>query len=350
MFQTPELLSDPVYHDEEAARLYVQEIRWPDGIYCPFCGVLDGIKPLGGESMGPGWFYCTACQDKFTVRVGSVFERSHIPLHKWLLAFRLMASSKKGCSAHQLHRTLGITYKSAWFLGHRIRECMTDTDPAPLGGKDKVIEADETYIGRVGDPRDSIFVTGKGWVRRDGEDKMKVMTLVERGGKARSVHIDRATSAELNRVLVAKADPQSSLMTDDFAAYRRPGRRFASHETVNHSAEEYVRGSAHTNTVEGFFSIFKRGMRGVYQHCTDKHLQRYLAEFDFRYSNRAKLGVDDSERTLRAIRGASGKRLTYKISGRPSPVASARARRIARQQIRAAARATGIRIYRPADC
>jgi transposase-like protein len=222
MFQTPELLSDPVYHDEEAARLYVQEIRWPDGVYCPFCGTLDGIKPLGGESMGPGWFYCTACQDKFTVRVGSVFERSHIPLHKWLLAFRLMASSKKGCSAHQLHRTLGITYKSAWFLGHRIRECMTDTDPAPLGGKDKVIEADETYFGRTGDPKDSVFVTGKGWVRRDGEDKMKVMTLVERGGKARSVHIDRATSAELNRVLVAKADPQSSLMTDDFAAYRLP--------------------------------------------------------------------------------------------------------------------------------
>lgn len=149
--KTPELLSDPVYHDEEAARLYVQEVRWPDGVYCPFCGSLDGIKPLGGDSMGPGWFYCAACQDKFTVRVGSIFERSHIPLRKWLLAFRLMASSKKGCSAHQIHRTLGITYKSAWFLAHRIRECMAEADPPTLGGEGKVIEADETYFGKAGE-------------------------------------------------------------------------------------------------------------------------------------------------------------------------------------------------------
>jgi transposase-like protein len=350
MIETPELLSHPVYHDEEAARLYLQEIRWPDGVYCPFCGVLDGIKPLGGESMGPGWFYCTACQDKFTVRVGSVLERSHIPIHKWLLAFRLMASSKKGISAHQLHRTLRITYKSAWFMAHRIREAMTDTDPAPLGGKDKIIEADETYFGRSGDPKDSVFVTGKGWQRRDGEDKMKVMTLVERGGKARSVHIDRATSAELNRVLIAKTDPQSRLMTDDLPAYRRPGRRFASHETVNHTADEYVRGEAHTNTVEGFYSIFKRGMKGVYQHCTEKHLQRYLAEFDFRYSHRVRLDYDDTTRAMLAIKGAAGKRLAYKISRRTSPVSTARTRRIARQQIRAAARAAGIRVYRLTDC
>jgi transposase-like protein len=350
MIDTPELLSHPVYHDEEAARLYLQEIRWPAGVYCPFCGSLDGIKPLGGESMGPGWFYCTACQDKFTVRVGSVLERSHIPIHKWLLAFRLMASSKKGVSAHQLHRTLGITYKSAWFMAHRIREAMTDTDPTPLGGEGKIIEADETYIGRTGDPKESVFVNGKGWVRLGGEDKMKVMTLVERGGKARSVHIDRATSAELNRVLVAKADPQSRLMTDDLPAYRRPGRRFASHETVNHTADEYVRGVAHTNTVEGFYSIFKRGMKGVYQHCTEKHLQRYLAEFDFRYSHRIRLGFDDTTRAMLAIKGAAGKRLTYRRTNRTSPISTARTRRIARQQIRAAARAAGIRVYRPTDC
>jgi transposase-like protein len=350
MIETPELLSHPVYHDEEQARLYLQDVRWPDGVYCPFCGSLDGIKPLGGESMGPGWFYCTACQDKFTVRVGSVLERSHIPIHKWLLAFRLMASSKKGISAHQLHRTLGITYKSAWFMAHRIREAMTDTDPAPLGGENKIIEADETYFGRAGDPKDSVFVNGKGWVRRGGEDKMKVMTLVERGGKARSVHIDRATSAELNRVLVAKADPQSRLMTDDLPAYRRPGRRFAGHETVNHTAEEYVRGEAHTNTVEGFYSIFKRGMKGVYKHCTEKHLQRYLAEFDFRYSHRVRLGYDDTTRAMLAIKGAAGKRLTYRRTNRASPVSTARTRRIARQQIRAAARATGIRIYRTDNC
>jgi transposase-like protein len=185
--RTPELLSDPVYHDEEAARLYLQEIRWPDGVFCPFCGTLDDIKPLGGKSMGPGWFYCPACQDKFTVRVGSTFERSHIPLSKWLLAFRLMASSKKGISAHRLHRTLAITYKSAWFLAHRIRECMADTDPTPLGGKDKLVEADETEIGRAGDPEDSVFVNGRGWVRKGGEKKITVATPVERGGKARSV-------------------------------------------------------------------------------------------------------------------------------------------------------------------
>lgn len=356
---TPELLSDPVYHDEEAARLYVQEARWPDGVFCPFCGTLDNIKPLGGESMGPGWFYCPSCQDKFTVRVGSIFERSHIPLHKWLLAFRLMASSKKGVSAHQLHRTLGITYKSAWFLAHRIREAMRDDEPTPLGGEGKVVEADETYFGRAGDPKDSEFVSGKGWQRRGGEEKMIVMTLVERGGKARSVHIDRANAAELNKVLAARAEPQSRLMTDDAKAYIRPGRRFASHDTVNHSADEYVRKlpdgtKAHTNTVEGYYSIFKRGMKGIYQHCTDKHLHRYLAEFDFRYSHRVKLGFDDTTRTLIAIRGAEGKRLTYRRTGSASAAATARARRLAREarraavaERRAALRAIGVHVYKP---
>src|ERR1700724_672983 len=190
--QTPELLSDPVFHDEEAARLYLQEVRWPDGVSCPFCGVLDGIRPLGGDSMGPGWFYCEACQDKFTVRVKSIFERSHIPLHKWLLAFRLMASSKKGVSAHQLHRTLGITYKSAWFLAHRIREAMRPADPPQLGGEGKVIEADDTFIGREGshDPSVWVYSNEKGWTRSTTE-KMKVLTLVERGGGARSIHADR---------------------------------------------------------------------------------------------------------------------------------------------------------------
>jgi transposase-like protein len=340
--RTPELLSDPVYNDEDAARAYLETNRWPEFVFCPRCGSPDKIGQLGGDSMGPGWWYCGSCQDKFTVRVGTVMERSHIPLHKWLLAFRLMSSSKKGVSSHQLHRTLGITYKSAWFMSHRIREAMTDTDPAPLGGKGKVIEADETYYGRAGDPKDTVFVTGKGWVRKGGDDKMKVMTLVERGGKARSVHIDRATSAELNAVLTQKADPQSRLMTDEFPAYRRPGRRFASHETVNHSAEEYVRGEAHTNTVEGYYSIFKRGMKGIYQHCTDKHLHRYLAEFDFRYSNRIKLGVDDAERTARAIKGAEGKRLTYRRTrNNPSQAAAARAARLTARRARRAAAMAG---------
>jgi len=340
---TPELLSDPVFHDEEAARLYVQECRWPQGVYCPFCGSLDDVRPLGGESMGPGWFYCPSCQDKFTVRMGSIFERSHLPLHKWLLAFRLMASSKKGVSAHQLHRTLGITYKSAWFLAHRIRESMTDTDPAALGGEGKVIEADETFVGRAGDPKDVVFVNGKGWVRRGGDDEMIVMTLVERGGKARSVHVSRVSADELNKVLADKASPQSSLMTDEAKGYITPGKRFASHETVNHSAEEYVRGNVHTNTVEGYYSIFKRGMKGVYQHCTDKHLHRYLAEFDFRYSNRIKLGVDDTTRTMLAIKGAAGKRLTYRRTSRVSPAGAARANRIAWRQARRAAGPTDLR-------
>src|SRR6266700_2248781 len=174
MIETPELLSHPVYHDEERARLYLQEVRWPDGVFCPFCGILDDIKPLGGESMGPGWFYCPACQDKFTVRVGSIMERSHIPLSKWLLAFRLMASSKKGFSAHQLHRTLGVTYKTAWFMEHRIRECMNGGGLAPMGGAGKVVEADETYIGRNTKPRRN---------KRGGAHKNKVVSLVERGGR-----------------------------------------------------------------------------------------------------------------------------------------------------------------------
>lgn len=355
--RTPELLSDPVYHDEEAARAFLEGARWPEFVNCPLCGSVEKIGKLAGESMGPGWWYCGACQDKFTVRVGTVMERSHIPLHKWLLGFRLMSSSKKGISAHQLHRTLGITYKSAWFLCHRIREAMTDTDPTPLGGKDKIIEADETYYGKTGDPRDSTFVNDVGWVK-PVQDKMKVMTLVERGGKARSVHIDRATSAELNRVLAEKADPQSRLMTDEFPAYRRPGRRFAKHETVNHTEKEYVRGEAHTNTVEGFYSIFKRGMKGVYQHCSEKHLHRYLAEFDFRYSNRIRLGVDDAERTGRAIRGAEGKRLTYRRTRQqPAQAAQKRATRQAHAAARIADRerlaafygSTRFQIYRRPD-
>jgi transposase-like protein len=312
--RTPELLSDPVYHDEDAARDYLEANRWSEFVVCPHCGAFDKISQLGGESMGPGWWYCGSCQDKFTVRVGTVMERSHIPLHKWLLAFRLMASSKKGCSAHQLHRTLLITYKSAWFMAMRIREAMTDTDPTPMGGEGKIIEADETFYGRAGDPKDVVFVNGKGWVRKGGDDKMKVMTLVERGGKARSVHIDRVTSAELHAVLVRNADPQSRLMTDEWTAYRRPGRRFASHETVNHKAEEYVRGEVHTNTVEGYYSIFKRGMKGIYQHCSEKHLHRYVAEFDFRYNNRIAFGVGDKERAVHALEGATGKRLIYRDS------------------------------------
>jgi transposase-like protein len=313
--RTPELLSDPVFHDEDAARAYLESVRWADGRFCPHCGSTDKTAPLGGPSMGPGWYYCSACKDKFTVRNGSIMERSHIPLHKWLLAFRLMASSKKGISSHQLHRTLGITYKSAWFLSHRIREAMSDTAPAPIGAKGKVIEADETFVTKQRGRTTWTFSNDQGWKKQADRRSIAVMALVERGGKARAEVIENLTSATLHKVLSANASRESALMTDEWSAYQRPGRAFASHETVHHKVEEWVRGNAHTNTVEGYFSIFKRGMKGVYQHCSETHLQRYLDEFSFRYSYRVKLGIDDGTRTMLAIKGAEGKRLTYRRTG-----------------------------------
>ncbi|HZS85233.1 MAG TPA: IS1595 family transposase [Stellaceae bacterium] len=305
---TPIELSHPAFHDEEAARQYLESVRWPDGPFCPFCGLFDHVRALGGKSMGPGWYHCTECRKKFTVRVGSLFERSHIPLHKWLMGFRLMASSKKGVSAHQLHRTLNITYKSAWFLAHRIREAMRESGPGPLGGEGKVVEADETFFGAP----DYVFVNGKGWQTRGTGTKYKILSLVERGGRARSVKVENLTSAEIRHALVTNLSRKSRLHTDEAQHYKAPGREFAKHEAVNHSAEEYARGDVTTNTVEGYFSIFKRGMKGIYQHCSEKHLQRYLHEFDFRYSNRSALGVEDTERTALAIRGADCKRLTYR--------------------------------------
>jgi transposase-like protein len=305
---TPVELSHPIYHDENAARRHIEATRWPDGPVCPFCGSIgETVRPLNGASMGDGWYYCGECKGKFTVRVGTVYERSHIPLHKWLLAFRLMASSKKGISAHQLHRTLNVTYKSAWFLAHRIREAMRADDPEPLGGKDKIVEADETYIG----PGKDVFVNDRGWQKeRGGASKRKVIALVERGGRSQSINVENLDAPTIRKALFENVVLDSRLHTDEALHYRRPGKEFAAHERVNHSAGEYARGDVTTNTVEGFFSIFKRGMVGG-----EQHLQRYLDEFDFRYSNRARLGVDDAERTTRAIRGASGKRLTYRRIG-----------------------------------
>ncbi|MEA2841826.1 MAG: hypothetical protein QOF41_3156 [Methylobacteriaceae bacterium] len=309
---TPTELSDPIYHDEDAARAHLEATRWPNGPVCPHCGVVGGSRPLAGKSMGPGWYYCADCKDKFTVRMGTVYERSHIPLHKWLLAFRLMASSKKGISTHQLHRTLNITYKSAWFLSHRIREAMADQDPEPLGGDGKTVEVDETFIG----PADSVFVNDKGWQRKRGtKTKRKVVSLVERGGRSISVKVENIDIATLKQIIGANVVLDSTLNTDEAQHYKAIGKKFAAHEAVNHSQKEYARGSASTNSVEGFFSIFKRGMTGVYQHCGEQHLQRYLSEFDFRYSNRSKLGIEDGLRTTLAIQGADGKRLTYRRLG-----------------------------------
>jgi transposase-like protein len=304
-------LTNPIFHDEDAARAHFEAIRWPDGKpTCPHCGAVDQATRLEGKSHRPGLFVCRSCREHFTVTVGSVMESSHVPLHKWALGFHLMASSKKGVSAHQLMRNLGLgSYRTAWFMAHRIREAMFDNDPEPLGGKDKTVEVDETYIGKP----ESTFVTGKGWQGKRGiGTKQKVLTMVERGGRAVSIKIDDLTIPTIKKVLGAHIVLDSTLNTDEAQFYKKPGKAFAKHAAVCHGDGEYVRGSTTTNTVEGFFGIFKRGMKGVYQHCGDQHLQRYLHEFDFRYSNRVALGVSDTERTHRAIKGAAGKRLTYR--------------------------------------
>ncbi|MEQ1930180.1 MAG: IS1595 family transposase [Parvularculaceae bacterium] len=308
---TPVELSHPVYSNEEKARKHLEAVRWPDGVVCPHCGSTDGAREVGGDSMGPGWFYCEDCKDKFTVRTGSVFERSHVPLHKWLLAFRLMASSKKGISAHQLHRTLDVTYKTAWFMAHRIRESMAPAKGArePMGGKGKAVEADETVIG--GKERN------KHRIKRNPKNigmhgKQIAFALVERGGSVRSYHVANVTGETLRPIIVTQIDRASTLMTDEASQYRPVGKEFARHGKVNHGIEEYVRGDAHTNTVEGYFSILKRGVIGTYHHVSEAHLKRYLAEFDFRYNTRIRLGIEDAERTTLAIKGAEGKRLMYR--------------------------------------
>lgn len=296
-------LTDPIFNDENKARKHLESIRWPNGPVCPHCGSIENITRLSGESHRPGLLQCNSCREHFTVTVGSVMERSHIPLAKWVLAFHLMAASKKGVSAHQLHRMLGITYKSAWFMAHRIREAMRDDDAEPIGGNGKIVEADETFIGRKKGRK----------VRQGTGHKHAVMSLVERGGKLRSFHVERANAENVTAILRSQVDRKSRLMTDEAKYYKTVGREYAEHQSVNHDAEEWKRGDVHTNTLEGFYSVFKRGMKGVYQHCSEHHLRRYVAEFDFRYNERAALGVTDGERTNKIIRGAEGKRLTYRI-------------------------------------
>ena len=299
-------LLDPIFNNETAARKHLEEIRWPNGPVCPYCGVVDAASEMGGKAEGTGWYICRDCRKKYTVRVGSVYERSHIPLHKWVLATHLMCASKKGISAHQLHRMLGITYKSAWFMAHRIREAMkpSTTTPEPMGGKGKVVEADETYIGRK-----------PGKKKKAGyAHKLAVVTLVERDGKARSFHVDKASVATVMPILRQNVSRETALMTDESGIYHHASEEFRNHNTVNHEKKEWRRGPVHTNTIEGFFSIFKRGMKGVYQHCNEQHLHRYLAEFDFRYNNRAALEIDDDMRAVQAHKGAEGKRLTYRRS------------------------------------
>jgi len=255
-------------------------------------------------------YQCAECREQFTVTVGTVMERSKIPLHKWLYAIHEMGASKKGKSAHQLHRELGITYQSAWFMCHRIREAMRDDNPPPMGGDGHIVEADETYFG---DKEVVAQRTKRGKTRIGG--KRAVVALVERGGSVRSFHVKSADATTIREIVVTNVHRTSVLHTDESKLYTKTGTEFDGHETVRHTAGEYVRGIVHTNTIEGFFSVFKRGMKGIYQHCAEKHLFRYLAEFDFRYNNRTKLGVSDVMRRDNALKGIEGKRLTYRRVG-----------------------------------
>jgi transposase-like protein len=300
------ILSKPYFHDEAKAFAHLEGLLWPEGPVCPHCGSISG-KHYDLRKTRLGLRKCSDCRKQFTVKVGTVFESAHIPLNKMLQAVYLMTSSKKGISAHQLHRILEVQYKTAWFLAHRIREAMRSGALSPMGGGGKTVEVDETFIGRIaGAPKPT----------RGGASSYKntVLTLVERGGAARSFHVDSTSIADLIPVVNANVARETAMMTDQASWYKNLNKdgAYASHESVDHSRDEYVRGAVHTNTVEGYYSIFKRGMKGIYQHCSEKHLHRYLAEFDFRYSNRQKLGTDDVTRAYLALQGLSGKRLTYR--------------------------------------
>lgn len=296
-------LSNPIFADETKAREWLEAQVWPDGPVCPHCGVQE-YRKLEGEAHRPGLYQCNACRQQFTVTVGTLFERSKIPLNKWLMATYLLMSSKKGMAAHQLHRMLGVSYKSTWFMMHRIREALREgTFPGALGGDNKVVEVDETYVGGKAANRKS----------RNVRPKEAVVALVERDGRVRSFHVPKVNAENLRTIMTAQISRKSYLMTDEARVYPTVGREFKGHGTVNHSIEEYVRGGFwHTNTVENYFSIFKRGINGVYQHVGAQHLKRYLAEFDFRYNERTALGVDDMSRTIAALKGIQGKRLTYR--------------------------------------
>lgn len=303
----PSVLSADQFHNEEAAYRLVEGRLWANGRPCPHCGVIDKSGALKGKSTRVGVYKCYACRKPFTVKVGTIFESSHIKLHVWLQAMHLLCSSKKGMSTHQLHRILGITLQTAWFLSHRIRESMMDLrldDAGPLGGQNQVVEIDETYVGGKARNR-------KGRV----PEKRPVVSLVERDGRVRSFHVPNVTGQSLKPIIVANVSKATFIMTDESPVYPAIVREFVGHGTVNHSAEEYVRAHFwHTNTAEGYFSILKRGIVGVYHHVSGTHLHRYLAEFDFRHNNRMGLGVDDTERADRALRGVVGKRLTYRTT------------------------------------
>lgn len=323
-------LTDPIFSDEAAARKHFEALRWEGGVpVCFHCGVVGESTPVkrdearaakqkkaGKKIARDGLYYCRACGGQFTATMGTVYEDSHIPLNKWMLATHLMNSCKRGVSALELQRQLGLgSYRTAWFMAHRIREGMgVDKNGDPLGGAGKVVEVDETYEGKVANPR-TTRTTGEPF-KKGGKsgpsNKRAIIGLVERGGKARIVHVGTADKETLAALIQKHVDPASRLHTDESRLYKGADAHVASHETVRHSANEYARGDVNTNSVEGVFSQFKRGMIGVYGHCDEKYLGRYLTEFEFRHNNRAKLGVDDKERAARAVKGTVGKRLTLR--------------------------------------
>jgi transposase-like protein len=302
------VLQNPIFTDNDKAREWLETRVWAHGRPCPHCGVVDQSTLLKGKAHRPGLYQCGACREQFTVTVGTVFERSKIPLSKWLAALFLMVASKKGVSAHQVHRMLGISYKSTWFMMHRLREAMRQGDLAPMGGPGSIVEIDETFIGRKPDMP----------IKRGTNHKHVVLTLVERGGSARSFHVDGVKKEDVLPIIRANLDRETHVMTDEAKRYAQLGDEFAKHDAIDHSREEYgytdrkTGVNINTNTIEGYYSIFKRGMKGVYQHCSEKHLHRHLAEFDFRYSNRSALGCEDVERADRMALGIVGKRLTYR--------------------------------------
>ena len=325
-------LTHAIFNDADKARQHLEAQRWPNGPVCPHCGATsEHAKAIKGARAAPsakhpegverrGLYQCNACRQQYTVTVKTIFERSKIPLNKWLAATYLISSSKKGVSAHQIHRTLGVTYKTAWFMLHRIREAMGEDNSTsgPLGGEGKTIEADETYIGKRDVPYVSPQRKGRPYLKSGGNQKRTVVALVERGGRVRSFHVRIANVQQVRDILVQNASRKSKLYTDESRLYTKTGQEFAEHDTVNHSSKEYVRGDVHTNTIENTFSVFKRGMTGIYQHCGEAHLFRYLREFDFRFNRRTALGWNDRDRHNDLLSRVGGKRLTYRRIGEAS--------------------------------
>lgn len=323
-----DIFSEDRFTNEDAARAYLEGSLWPEGPVCPHCG---SVKAPYANAAKRGVYRCSEkeCRKDFTVTTGTVMERSHIALHKWVQAFHLMCSSKKGISAHQMHRLLKITYKAAWFMAHRIRESMRDGGLGPLGGGGSIVEADETYYGKTEQPQaPSKHRKGHPYTKGGNHgprNKRAIVALVERGGNVRTFHVASADKPTVQKIVSDNVHRESRLHTDESRLYVGADAHFEAHKTVHHTGKEYARRdfeadadgtqwheSVHTNSAEGYFSIFKRGMRGIYQHCGEKHLHRYLAEYDFRYNHRVKLGFNDTDRAAIAVKQASGKRLTYR--------------------------------------